>query len=229
MLETRFPRPLGDVGNPASFDFPLRYAVVRGASPQRVVHQRALGLLQSFIAAGLELVAQGCIGITTTCGFLVLHQRALSAALQVPVLTSSLLQVAGLEASLEASREPSLPRGQRVGVITIAAQSLDAAYFEAAGARADTPLEGVDAGSEFARRILNDDATLDLAQAERDVVTAAQRLVARCPEVGALVLECTNMPPYRAAVEQATGLPVFDAQTAINAFWRDLTQAQRRD
>ena len=219
MLDTRFPRPVGDVGNPASFDFPVRYAVVAGASPQRVVHGPADDLLQAFIEAGRALIGQGCIGITTSCGFLVRFQPALGLALPVPVMTSSLLHIAALEANL--------PPGKRAGVLTIAAANLDAACLEAAGARPDTPVEGVDADGEFAQRILNNDAMLDHAQAERDVVAAAQRLIARCPEIGALVLECTNMPPYRNAVQRATGLPVIDAQTAIKAFWRSLTEAQQ--
>ena len=214
MLDTRFPRPLGDVGNPASFDFPVRNAMVQGASPQRVVREQAEGLLLLFIEAAHELIAQGCIGIATTCGFLVRFQSALAQALPVPVMTSSLLQIAALEACL--------PAGQCAGVITIAAAQLDAACLVAAGARADTPVEGVEAESEFAQRILNNDATLDLAQAGRDVVAAALRLTARCPQVGALVLECTNMPPYRDAVQRATGLPVVDARTAVSAFWRSL-------
>lgn len=217
MLDTRFPRPIGDVGNAASFNFPVRYAIVQGASPQRVVREQDQGLLQPFIEAGQALIAQGCIGITTTCGFLVRFQTALAQALPVPVMTSSLLQIAALEAGLRA--------GKRAGVVTIAAAPLDAACLAAAGARADTPVEGVDADSEFAQRILSNDASLDIVQAGRDVVAAALRLTARCPQVGALVLECTNMPPYRNAVRRATGLPVVDAQTAISAFWRSLAPA----
>ena len=219
MLETRFPRPAGDVGNPASFAFPVRYQVVQGASPQRVVRERARGLLQPFIDAGHALVAQGCVGITTTCGFLVLFQRELSDALAVPVMTSSLLQIATVEERLAS--------GQRASVVTISAESLGAEHFMAAGARADTPVEGVDPDGEFARRILGNVPSLEPALAERDVVSAAQRLADRHPEVGALVLECTNMPPYAAAVRRATGLPVFDALTAINAFWQTLRTLNR--
>src|SRR5579864_8430647 len=89
MLEARFPRIPGDMGNAATWPFPVLYRVVKGASPQRVVRERAAGLLDAFIAAARELVALGADGITTNCGFLSLYQRELAAALAVPVATSS--------------------------------------------------------------------------------------------------------------------------------------------
>jgi hypothetical protein len=64
---------------------------------------------------------------------------------------------------------------------------------------------GVDAASEFATQILGNHAHMDLAQAERDVVAAAMALKACAPDIHAVVLECTNMPPYQAAIEAATG------------------------
>ena len=74
MLEARFPRIPGDMGNALSWPFPVHYRVVRGASPDRVVRRRAEGLLDAFIEAGRELVADGADGITTNCGFLSLYQ-----------------------------------------------------------------------------------------------------------------------------------------------------------
>ena len=100
MLDTRFPRIVGDIGNAATFDGPVRYATVRGASPQRVVRERDLSLLQPFIDAGLGLVRDGATVITSSCGFLVLFQRELQAALPVPVWTSSLLLLPELQAAL---------------------------------------------------------------------------------------------------------------------------------
>jgi hypothetical protein len=85
MLDTRFPRIAGDIGHPATFDFPVRQIVVRGASPQRVVRQCGPALLQPFIEAGRALVADGAAAIATSCGFLALFQRELQAALPVPV------------------------------------------------------------------------------------------------------------------------------------------------
>ena len=79
-LDTVFPRVPGDVGNATTFDFPVRFAVVRGASPRRVVHEQDPALLKPFIDAAQELEAAGCRAITTTCGFLALFQQEMAAA-----------------------------------------------------------------------------------------------------------------------------------------------------
>ena len=86
----------------------------------------------------------------------------------------------------------------------------------------DLPIEGVDPDGEFATRILGDATALDAAAAEREVVDAALRLIRRRPDVAAIVLECTNMPPYRAAVHRATARPVYDVVTMLEWFWRGL-------
>lgn len=205
MLETRFPRLVGDIGNPDSFAWPVRYCVVKGASPTRVIQGRARGLVAPFIRAARELAAQGCVAITTSCGFLALHQRELAAAVDIPLATSSLCQVASVAAGLAP--------GRRVGVLTIEADALTAGHLRAAGADPSTPMVGVASGGEFARAILGDQATLDPALLCREVLEAGQCLLARHPEVGAIVLECTNMPPYAEALRTATGLPVYDVLT----------------
>src|SRR5687767_3016513 len=92
MLEARFPRIPGDLGNATTWPFPVLYKVVRGASPDRVVHKRAEGLLDAFVAAGRELVTDGADGLVTNCGFLSLFQDDLAAACGVPVAASALMQ-----------------------------------------------------------------------------------------------------------------------------------------
>lgn len=214
-LQTRFPRPPGDIGNPASFAFPVRHRVVPGAAPRRIVDARDPAILPPFVDAGLALCAEGARAIGTSCGFLALFQRELAAALPVPVATSSLLQAAWVR--------PLLPRGRTVGIVTIDAAALTPHHLEAVDVDGDVPIEGVDPGGEFATRILDDEPQLDLPLAERDVVAAAGRLVARRPDVGAIVLECTNMPPYAAAVARATSRPVFDALTLLQWLWRGVS------
>lgn len=199
MLDTRFARVRGDVGNPATFDHAVRYAVVRDASPRRVVRDADASLLQPFIDAGLGLVREGATALTTSCGFLVLFQRALQAALPVPVWTSSLL----------------LPGLAHAGVVTVDAAALGPDHLRAAGADPATPVEGLTPGCAFQRTLLDDLPALDVKDAAQQVTAAAQRLVARHPSLTDIVLECTNMPPYAAAVRAATGRRVHDITTLI--------------
>jgi len=211
MLDARFPRIAGDMGNATTWPFPVLYRVVRGASPERVVLQGARGLLPEFVVAARELVDLGAEAITTNCGFLSLFQRELAGAVGVPVATSALMQVPWVQATL--------PPGKRVGVITVSAATLTPAHLEAAGVPLDTPVAGTEGGREFFRvLILAHKQDMDIALACRDIVDAGKSLVTRHPEVGAIVLECTNMPPYAAALQAELGLPVYDIYSMISWF-----------
>jgi Asp/Glu/hydantoin racemase len=208
LLDTQFPRPIGDVGHPATFSFLVRPRVVPGAAPQRIVrhaqtHADAQALA-AFVDAGQALVHDGVAAITTSCGFLARWQRELQAALPVPVWTSSLLALA------------DELRGQRCGVITIEAAALTHEHFDGVGADPATPVEGITPGSALHRTLLDNLPTLDAADARAQVLAAAQRLLAREPGLQALLLECTNLPPYAGALREATGLPVHDIVTVLN-------------
>ena len=127
------------------------------------------------------------------------------------VATSALMQVPWVQATL--------PPGRRVGIVTVSAQSLTPAHLTGAGVPLDTPIAGTEHGREFFRVLIraeSDDMDIDLAR--QDVVDAALALIAQHPDVGAIVLECTNMPPYAAAVQAATGLPVHDIHSLISWF-----------
>lgn len=210
MLEARFPRIPGDVGNAASFPFPVLYRVVRGASPERVVRRAAAGLKEAFLAAAADLVRDGADGIVTNCGFLALLQADLAAHVGVPVATSALMQ-AGIIQRL-------LPPGRRVGIITISKASLTERHLSLAGVPPGTPVVGTEGGRAFSRTILNDEPDLDVAAAEADLLDAARALCAANPEVGAILLECTNMCPYAAALQHELRLPVFDMVGFITWF-----------
>src|SRR5579863_5873260 len=200
MLEARFPRVPGDMGNALTWPFPVLYRVVRGATPERVVLNAAAGLLPDFLAAASDLVDLGAEAITTNCGFLSLFQRELAAHVGVPVATSALIQVPWVQATL--------PPGKRVGVITVSAASLTPRHLEAAGVPLDTPIAGTETGREFFRVLIRaDKQDLDVALAERDILDAGQALLSRHADIGAIVLECTNMPPYAHALRDTLGLP----------------------
>jgi hypothetical protein len=210
MLETRFPRIPGDMGNAETWPFPVLYKVVPGASPRRVVCEKAEGLLDGFLAAAAELVRLGADGITTTCGFLSLYQKEIATNVGVPVATSSLMQIPFIERVL--------PPGDRVGVLTVSAANLTAEHLSAAGADPATPVVGTDGGSEFSRVMINDEERLDVAAAERDILAAGDGLVASHDGIGAVLLECTNMVPYARALSQRLHLPVFSIYTFVTWF-----------
>ena len=208
MLQTRFPRLPGDVGHPASFSMPVHHRVVPGASAQRVVREGDPSLLEPFVAAARALVDEGAAAITTSCGFLVTFQAALEAALPVPVWTSSLLALPGLE---------------RPGVLTVDAASLGPANLRAAGADPDTPVEGLPAGGHLQRTLLDDLPVLDPVEAEAEVLASAGRLLHRHPGLRSLVLECTNLPPHADALRRSTGLPVHHLMTLVHERWSLMT------
>lgn len=210
MLDTRFPRPPGDVGNRETYSragIPVRFVTVQGASPRKIVQDADPSFLQPFVDAAVGLAAQGARLISTSCGFLARYQTVLQAAVPVPVVTSSLLQCRGLD---------------RVGIVTFDAQSLSRPLLDAVDVPADAVVEGIAPGCEMHARILANAPEMDLAEVERNVVDAARRLAARDSGLRNIVLECTNMPPYRDAVARATGLPVHDIETLLLARWREL-------
>jgi hypothetical protein len=211
MLEARFPRIAGDMGNGTTWPFPVLFRVVRGATPEKVVLRGARGLLPDFVAAAQEMVNLGAEAITTNCGFLALFQAELATAVRVPVATSALMQVPWVQATL--------PPGKRVGVVTVSRASLTPAHLAGAGVPPDVPIEGTEEGREFFRVLIKaEKQDMDVALAEADILEAGRRLVSRHPDVGAIVLECTNMPPYAAALQEAVGLPVYDIYTMIAWF-----------
>jgi Asp/Glu/hydantoin racemase len=209
MLDTRFPRVAGDMGNAGTFPFPVRYHRVAGADPDLVVRRGAEGLLPDFVAGARALEGEGVGAITTNCGFLVKYQRELAASVGIPVFTSSLLLVPLVHRML--------PAGRRVGIMTVNAGSLGPEHLAGAGIAPETPLAvaGLEGEKEFTRVLLGDELELDVDAAREEHVRVARRLVSDHPDVGAIVLECTNMPPYTADVQRETGRPVFDITSLV--------------
>jgi Asp/Glu/hydantoin racemase len=220
MLDTRFPRIPGDMGNAGTFPFPVRYHRVPGADPDLVVRRGAAGLLPAFIEGARQLEREGVGAITTNCGFLAGFQRELAASVRVPVFASSLLLVPLVHRML--------PPGRRVGIMTVSATTLTAEHLEGAGVGPDIPLAvaGLETEKEFTRVLLGDELVLDVDAAREEHVRVARRLVADRPDVGAIVLECTNMPPYAADVQRETGLPVFDIVSLVTMLHGALVAGQ---
>ena len=215
MLDTAFERFVGDIGNPRTWPFPVRYHIVRGASPDRVTRPDGPDMLDAFKVAADELIAHGVAGIVTSCGFLALYQAELSAHCSVPVATSALLQVP-MAARI-------LPRGKRPAILTFSAEGLTRLHLESVGVDPATPVAGMPASSDFQRSIRTGDRSVSSATLEGEVLAAAAQMVRGDPSIGALVLECTNMTPYSHRISRALGVPVFDMVTLVHWLHRSVS------
>jgi hypothetical protein len=210
VLDTGFQRLPGDIAYAPTWRFPVQYAVVRGATGDRVLSPNAGGTLDLFLKAADDLVALGVDGIATSCGFLAILHPALVAHCPVPVATSSLLQIPLVRSIL--------PRGQRVGVLTADKDALTAAHFRAVGCPTDLPVVGMPPDGIFRANLRTGQPVVDYAAQEREVLGMAEELLGQNPDVGAIVCECTNLPPYSARIEEQFGVPVFDVITMLEWF-----------
>jgi hypothetical protein len=111
-----------------------------------------------------------------------------------------------------------LPRGKRAGILTISGSTLTLRHLEKAGVPSDTPVGSTEGGREFTQAILGNRLQLNIDAARDDNVEAARTLVSAHPEIGALVLECTNMMPYAADIRAAVGMPIFTMDSFVSWF-----------
>ena len=207
MLDTRFPRIEGDIGNAKSFDYPVIFRRMTGIGSKDAVaaHPDRPRVLAALKENAEALAREGAVGLGTSCGFLALYQKDLERVSPVPVATSALLLIKSL-------------KGRKVGVLTASAENLTPAHFAAVDAPTDTPVAGLPVDSSFADTFLRNGLTLDRDAVERETVAAGRALLSQHPGVDTIVLECTNLPPYKNALRQALGLPVHDVLDLLKDF-----------
>jgi len=206
MLDHKLTRPPGDPGNPATFPFPSLIEVVPGVSLERLL-ARDRTVLEPLLAAGQRLVERSVWGITTGCGFFVIFQTAMARASPIPVFLSSLLQLPLIQSTLGPERS--------VGVLTAHSERLTGAHLDAAGRLPSgrVTVLGLEDQPHFAAGVLTPGGSYDAQGIRGEVTAAARQLMERDPSLGAILFECTNLPPFARDVQEATGLPVYDITT----------------
>ncbi len=206
MLNTDFPRPLGDVGNPESYQYRVQIFKLSHAKVENVVFQQlSEKVIQEVITAGQALKAQGVNILTTSCGFLAPLQERVQREIGLPFIASSLCLLPFLRQCFGAQRP--------IGIITFDSNNLKEANFN--GHYDDQLLiAGIEGGQELHAVIKNGRQTLNESRARADVLDAAQQLMAKKPSC--LLLECTNLSPYKDALRERFALPVFDLVDAVH-------------
>lgn len=205
LLDTIYPRIPGDVGNATTYPFPVRFKIVKGIHLEDIICEKPdISVCRRYIEEAKELEAEGVRAITTSCGYFIYFQDEIAEAVNVPVFTSSLIQVP-LVAKM-------LGKGKRVGIICANSKSLTTAHLRKAGID-DSMLVAVAGMDRNWSIVRGQDPKKRLDGFERALPKVAKGLVSKYPDIGALVFECTNFAPGAAAVQEATGLPVFDIVT----------------
>jgi len=217
LLDAFLPLPPGDVANATTYSFPVHYKVVKAASIERLIYRKDPSLLKPFIDAGWELVREGVKALTSDCGFMILFQDELADEFPVPVFMSSLLQIPFIRRTLR--------RDEKVGIIAADSRNLTPRHLRIAGV--DEPMAvkvvGMEDQPNFHSAILGEKGVLDFGKVEAEVVGKAEELLGD-GKVKAILLECSNLPPYAAAVQEAVRLPVYDFNTMINHVFSSLVR-----
>lgn len=207
MLDTAFERILGDAGNPDSYHLPAKTAVVRHAGSTDIVRNAKPDptKLAAFCNAAQRLEAEGAIALTSTCGFLMTAQDDIAGSVQIPVMLSALSLFPVIHA---------IYGGRKVGIITASSDQLGSAVLNAAGIkREQIEIAGMQDVEPFASAILvpkdRQPNTIDAPAIQAAVVRKAVDLCRSKPDIGAILLECGNLPPYADAIKAATGKQVY--------------------
>ncbi len=209
ILDSKFPRISGDIGNAKTWDFPVLYKIVSGAIPEKIVLNLDMSDIQMFIDAARELEQQGVKAITTSCGFLSLFQEAIASCVNIPVFTSALLLVPLVS--------KMIGKNNKVGVLTANSSTLTDKHLTAAGIDTKTiVIQGLENKEVFTNFTVQNWEKVDMDICRRELIDSAYQLVNQNNSIHAIVLECTNMPPFAIDIQRETGLPVFDIITLTN-------------
>ena len=211
LLENFVPYIPGDTANATTYRYPVRFQRVPGLSVAKIFAQDA-SMYNVVKEAALTLKGEGVRAITGDCGFMALFQQQLSEDVDLPIFLTSLLQLPFMGQIVS--------KKKTLGVITANNQSLTPNLLRASGV--DENLEkrlrsiGLEDDQHFYDAVFVEKGMIDPTLVEKAVVERAVKLVDENPNLGAILLECSMLPPYGDAVYKATKLPVFDYITMID-------------
>ena len=202
-LDTDFPRIAGDVGCPDSYTGDVEILRIASASVSKIVSNQP----DKIDMAPFEPALQQASGdvIVTSCGFLSYWQAHLAIQTTKPFISSSLIAL---------ERLSDLYDPGEILILTFDEHALTSQHL---GVFSDYASGIVGLPEQMhLRQVISENRTdlnADLAAQEltRFIATRQQ------PQHKHLLLECTNLPPYKAQMKHVTGLPITDILTLIEA------------
>jgi len=212
LVDCRTPFIPGDVGNATTYPFPVLYRTIPDLTLTRLIDEADKNHTAKVVATARELEDMGVRAIASDCGYMIHFQAEVAAAVKVPTILSTLIQLPMLERSIGPDR--------RIGLICANKNRLTPDMLTLAGlSNPDrVVIRGMEASQPFRAPILDEEPLLDDELIERDITATAVEMVSAHPEIGPILLECSNMPPYAHAIQKATGRPIFDFTTLIGLY-----------
>lgn len=133
----------------------------------------------------------------------------------MPVAASSLLQIPMIRSILR-------PR-QSIGILTFDESVLGDDVFRAINIHdtSDLYIKGVPREGNM-RRYIRDGAPYIHKELATELIEAARKLVQEHPNISAILLECTQFPPFAIDLQQALRLPIYDVVTLAKWFYSGL-------
>ena len=211
-----YPMVPGNVVNGYTFDFPVRLKAVKGLNVPDLFSMAPCAK-EKILNAAKELRMEGVRAISGACGFFGNYQDVLAETLDIPVAVSSLVQIPWIL--------PLLKKEQKIGILTADKSSFTRHLLSSCGGMDDSRIVVGDLrhGEEFSC-ILEGRGEFDNKKVKEEVVDAAKNLIEEDRSIGAILLECSDMPPYAYAVQEAVKLPVFDFTTLIRWLYNATAQ-----
>ena len=208
VLDLWYPYLPGNVANGSTFDFPVLFKILKGSTGKRI-NAADPALLEMAIQGGKELEQQGVRAIVGACGYFANYQEEAARRLYVPAFLSSVLQVPVIMRGLKSD--------QKVGVICAYDHAFTPTLLGQCGVDdiSRVVVTGAQDCPEF-RNLIENTGHFNSRKLELEVVGLARELVRKNPDVGAILLECSDMPPYAWAIQNEVRLPVFDFISLIN-------------
>jgi aspartate/glutamate racemase len=208
VIDVWYPMVPGNIANATTFKFPVLFKILRGVSGEQIMNGDP-ALLDPIIQGARELTQQGARAIVGACGSFAYYQKAVAATLEVPAFMSVMLQVPLILQSLRPN--------QKLGILAASASALTPRVFEQCNITDTSRLAITEARDLQEFQVMGScTGGFNSHRLEQEVVTHVKRFVIDHPEVGAILLQCSDLPPYAWAIQNAVQLPVFDMTTLIN-------------
>jgi hypothetical protein len=202
----------GNMSNATTFDFPILY---RRMNADNVADVMANPPTQNFTDAIVEaaqwLELQGVRAIMGNCGFFGSYQNAVKARINVPFYSSSLMMLPMMV--------HSMPGNKKVGVITANGPVLEKVQaIENCGLSPEDKenrivVMGCENGAEFSSAIMANTGVYNPLKVGQEIVAVAKQMLQENKDIGAILLECTELSPHAAEVQNAVRMPVWDYTT----------------